>query len=296
MLAKDGSFVFNGLTAAEFTDITIVEFDPGTGEVESNDLANPVFDDKYMGVDFFRPPTWTFTLMVTTSVRGSGRARAVMDTVGRIARAWRSDPASKKAGALAKLSFTFAGSDTRTAYGRPRQFAYEASHSAPLGYATVTVAFELADPIIYGGKSETKTLMSAPPIQSGLKEMLSEPLTVGGESGIRQGVIEDTGGDAPAVFTVKVFGPGRDPSFSIDGNKYAFKGLTLDEGYALVVDSRQGTATYRGGNELSRMSPRSRLKGVRLPASAECEVTFGINDPTGLARCEFSWNPAYYSL
>ncbi|MCQ9385114.1 hypothetical protein [Brevibacterium moorei] len=280
----------NGFTASDTSNVFVQDFDPGTDDVETSDLPNPVFNDTYMGVDFYRGPTWTFTFACLGSTE-----REVMNNVASLKAAWRNETTAKKAGALTALKFNLAGEE-RTVYGRPRRFACNPTRTIVNGYATAQADFVLADPIIYSGASKTQTLNSAPPLSVGLKEPLLEPLTVGGTGGVRQGVIEDTGGEAPAVFVVRVYGPGSDPWFSIDGHKYSFPGLSLAGGKYLNVDSRLGTATYNGANQLSRMSPRSRLKGVRLPASKSCEITFGINDSTGLARCEFWWNPAHYTL
>lgn len=288
MALKAGELYFNGVYAKDFTDIWVKDFDPGVDPVSSTDIENPVFDDTFPGSDFYRGPTWLFELVC------EGKTQAqTLDTVDRLKRAWRPTGA-KRGGVLYPLRFNLAGRD-RVAWGRPRKFSHTPQDTSLQGFVIVEVEFQLLDPLLYAGEPFYRQLSIVPPLARGLKEPLVEPLSTGGPSGVRQGMIEDTGGTAPTPFIVRVYGPIKDPFFSINGRKYGFN-LSLSEGQELVVDSRLGTAKVGSRNALSVMRDRTRLRSVRLPAGKAVEIQFGGSDPTGLSRARFEWSPAFYGL
>lgn len=288
MALKPGEFSFNGVSTSDFSNIWLKHFDPGVEPVQTSDVHNPLYDDTFMGADFYRGPTWVFEVVC----EGDTPAE-VMDNVGRLKRAWRPSGA-KRGGNVYPLRFNFAGRE-RLVWGRPRKLSHSPANTAIQGYVVVELEFTLSDPIVYsGGSLLSVQLRVVPPTARGLKEILVEPLTTGGSTGVRQGQLE-LDGDAPTPFQVTVYGPISKPFFSINGRKYGFN-LNLREGESLSVNSRTGTATVGSKNVIGLMTKRTRLRGVRLPASGKVEVSFGGHDPTGLARCVYAWRTAYHSL
>jgi hypothetical protein len=288
---SDGGIALNGLEVKDFTPIWLRSMDLGPETVEESDIDNPVFDDTYAGVDFYRAPTWTFEIVV----EGDTPAQ-VLDRVGQVKAAWRNQAVAKKGGATSELRVRTAGRE-RLVYGRPRRFACNPAGTALQGFAIIDCDFKLMDPIIYDSTWQSRDLTIVPPLMRGLKEPLNEPLSTGGYA-IRQGVIDQIGGTAPTPFWVDIkagMGPLSRPSFSIGGYKYEFN-FTLPAGRTLQVDSRRGIANVGGTSHLSAMTRRTRLKGVRLPATGGTEISFGGVDDTGTASCRFWWRPAHLTI
>ena len=289
-MSIDGSFRLNGVEARDFTPIWVKSFDPGVEAVETTDLDNPVFDDTYAGVDFFRAPTYTFEIVV----EGSTPAE-VRDRVNQVKKAWRPS-ASKVGGELCEMEVRLAGG-RYVVYGRPRRFACNHARTGLEGYAIIDADFKLMDPLAYRAAWNNRRLDMVPPTMRGLTEPLTEPLSTGGYSH-RQGVIEEVGGTAPTPFMIDVTaGPGGpivDPWVSINGNKYEFD-LTVRENRTLRIDSRRGIALNGGTNALSTMKRRTRLKSVRLP-NGQVEISFGGVNPALDAHATFWWRPADYTI
>lgn len=285
---RDGSISLNGLTVQDFTDIVLTSMDPGVESVETSDIPNPVFDDVYMGVDMFRPPTWTFGI----DVKGGTQAE-MLANVGKVKQAWRNPDTAKRGGATTELHYQIAGRE-RLVYGRPRRFASNPTSRIWERGAAIDCDFQLSDPLHYEAGWRNEKLTIVPPEIRGLKEPLKEPLsTMSGA--IRQGIIEDTDGDAPTPFLIDIHGPIVNPWVSINGHRYGLR-MTLGENQWLRIDSREGVASEGGRSILSLMDDRIRLKGVRLPPNRQVEVSFGGIDPTGRANATYWWRPAYYSI
>src|SRR5699024_11577649 len=116
----------------------------GAESVQTSDLENPIYDDTYAGVDFYRGPTWTFEFVI----EGSSEID-VLDNLDRVKAVWR-DPKYKQAGVTTELAFTVAGR-RRIVYGRPRRFAENDQRTSQQGFISVLAEFQLMDPLQYNG-------------------------------------------------------------------------------------------------------------------------------------------------
>lgn len=284
MALIDGGFSVNGLEVNDFSSIWVREFDPGVDTVDTNDIDSTVYDETYMGVDFYRGPVWTFTLVV----EGSTPAE-VFDRFGEVKAAWRDTTVSKRGGETTELKFRQGGRE-RVVYGRPRQFAGNPSRTALEGWAEIEVQFKLSDPLTYQSEWE--------------KHELTLPAAANDSSfPNRLGSIPLVGGQAPTPFIVDVFPEDAkvvNPVFIMDGRRYEFQ-TTIPKGSWLRVDSRRGFARLGGGsvngrNVIGTMKDRTRLRQVRIPPEGEVEIMAGGSDTSGTARFEFWWRPAYYSF
>lgn len=280
----DGGFSVNGLEVNDFSSIWLEDFDPGVDEVEVSDINSSVYDETYMGVDFYRGPAWTFTVIVEGSTQ-----QEVLDRVGRVKAAWRDTSASKRGGETTELKFRQGGRE-RVAYGRTRRFACNPSRTSLEGWARVELEFKLSDPLVY---------------QSGweMHELILPAAADESTFPSRLGSIPLVGGDAPTPFIVDVFTQDAkvvNPAFIMDGRRYEFE-TTIPRGSWLRVDSRRGFARLGGGsvngrNVIGTMKDRTRLRQVRIPPQGEVEIMAGGSDTSGTARFEYWWRPAYYSF
>ena len=80
------------LVFKDFTNLWVREWEKGAESVQTSDLDNPIYDDTYAGVDFYRGPTWTFEFII----EGSSEID-VLDNLDRVKAVWR-DPKYKQAG------------------------------------------------------------------------------------------------------------------------------------------------------------------------------------------------------
>lgn len=280
MALSDGGIALNGLEVNDFTPIWLQDFDLGAETVGTSDIDSPSFDDTFPGVDFFRAPTWAFTIVVEGST-----AAEVHDRVGLVKAAWREQRTAKRGGALSELRVRLAGRE-RVVFGRPRRFATTAARTAHQGYAVIDCDFKLMDPLVYEAGWQLEKLVI--PASDG-----STFPTVVGE-------IADTGGVEPAPFLVDISardGSLVNPHITIDSERYEFE-LTLAVGERIRIDSRAGTAVRANSNYsvLPNMKKPVRLKTKRLAAGSRIELQFGGRDTTGTAEAEVWWRPAHYTV
>lgn len=279
-----------GLVFQDFTDLWVRDWEKGAESVETSDLDNPIYDDTYAGVDFYRGPTWTFEFVI------EGRDELeVLDNLDRVKAVWR-DPKYKTAGATTELNFTVAGR-TRTVYGRPRRFAENNQRTSQQGYVTVLAEFQLLDPLQYDADWDLTRLNSVPPDTRGLEEHLTEDTLVTDlGSGVRDGQLGVVAGTAPTPFKATIYGPISQPGITIDGKRYQFN-LSLSAGQRLVIDSRTGEVLLNNSKSQNRahtMTVPTQLKGVRLRPGKAVEVSFFGTDPTLTAYVNFAVRAAYH--
>lgn len=282
---RDGEIEVNGLTIKDFSDIVLVDIDPGVEEVETSDLPNPVFDVVYPGRDFYRPPTWVFTF----AVFGDTPAKA-LENLSRLKKAWR-DPIGKRGGDSSELKYWFAGRH-RVIYGRCRRFSHTINNYKR-GEIIVTAEFRMTDPIHY--EQGWKTLEV--PMSWQIYYAYSAGSSLEWRNTYRKKEINPVGGDAPVPFLVDIIGPVRDPGVFIGDHRYTFN-LTVPAGESMRIDTLRGHAMLGGANVLDKMTNRTRLRGVRLPNGA-VEVGLAGQPVVGqgdTGKAIFWWRPAWYGM
>ena len=282
------------LVFKDFTNLWVRDWEKGAEAVQTSDLENPIYDDTYAGVDFYRGPTWTFEFII----EGSSEID-VLDNLDRVKAVWR-DPKYKQAGVTTELAFTVAGR-RRIVYGRPRRFAENDQRTSQQGYISVLAEFQLMDPLQYNGAPndgwDLTRLDSVPPDTRGLEEYLTEDgLTTDLGSGVRDGQLGVVAGTAPTPFRATIYGPISQPGITINGKKYAFD-INLSASQRLVIDSRTGEVLLNNSKSQNRaytMKVPTQLKGVRLPPGKAVEVSFFGIDPTLTAYVYFAVRAAYH--
>lgn len=278
------------LVFKDFTNLWVREWEKGAESIETSDLENPIYDDTYAGVDFYRGPTWTFEFII----EGDTELDA-LDNLDRVKAVWR-DPKYKQAGVTTELAFTVAGR-RRVVYGRPRRFAENDQRTTQQGFISVLAEFQLMDPLHYSGSWDLTRLNSVPPDTRGLEEYLTEDtLTTDFGSGVREGQLGVVAGTAPTPFKATIYGPISQPGITIDGKKYKFD-LNLSASQRLVIDSRTGEVLLNNSKTQNRaytMTQPTQLKGVRLAPGKAVEVSFFGVDSTLTAYVNFAVRAAFH--
>lgn len=280
------------LVFEDFTDLWVREWDKGAESVETSDLDNPIYDDTYAGVDFYRGPTWTFEFIIQADTE-----IGVLDALDRVKAVWR-NPKYKQAGVTTELAFTVAGR-RRIVHGRPRRFAENDQYTTQQGFISVLAEFQLMDPLQYNGAPndgwDLTKLESVPPDTRGLVEYLTEDTLVTDlGSGVRDGQIGVVAGTAPTPFRATIYGPISRPGITINGKKYQFD-TTLTASQRLTIDSRTGEVLRNLSTNMAHtMTEPTQLKGVRLDPGRAYEISFFGTDPTLTAYVYFAVRAAYH--
>lgn len=257
-----------------------------TSDYRTQDTENPVGDGVIFGRDRLTPGTLTLNILVL-----GADAAEVNANLRTLSRAWHTEGDRARPGNLSSLWWEDGGF-RRLVFGRPRNFAV-VNEDSRYGLIRVTAAFRLGDSMSYQfEKTGSLIIRKVPPTSGGLVAPLVAPLTATG-SAARQGLIEDTGGDAPTPFEVKFFGPIQNPFLSGPGWRVKLN-TTLAWDEIITVDTRRGTVTSNlGRNMKPYLDPKSRLRDAKL-APGRTEVQFGGVDPSGAAYVQILWRPAFY--
>lgn len=255
-------------------------------DYRTQDTENPVGDGLLFGRDRLTPGSLTLNVLVL----GQNSAEA-NENLRKLARAWNTAVDRTRPGALTSMWWEDGGR-RRLVYGRPRAFAATNDQSRS-GLIRVTAAFRLADALVYDSVDQREvTIRGVPPISGGLVAPLVDPLTATGTAA-RQGLIEDTGGEAPTPFRAEFRGPIATPFLKGPGWQIRLN-TTLAWDEVITVDTRLGTVTSNLGRNMKPfLDPASRLRDVRL-AAGRTELEFGGVDPTRSAYVRVLWNPAAY--
>lgn len=255
-------------------------------DYRTQDTENPVGDGLLFGRDRITPGSVTLNVLVLGQ-----DAAEVNENLRRLARAWNTAVDRTRPGAVTSMWWEDGG-ERRLIYGRPRSFA-TVNEQSRSGLIRVTAAFRLADALTYDPlDSREVTIRGVPPISGGLVAPLVDPLTATGTAA-RQGLIEDTGGEAPTPFRAEFRGPIATPFLKGPGWQIRLN-TTLAWDETVTADTRTGEVTSNLGRNMKPfLDPASRLRDVRL-AARRTELEFGGVDPTRTAYVRVLWNPAAY--
>lgn len=283
----DRSATINGLHMEVGTPYVLESVDLPSSDFRTQDTDNPVGDGTIMGRDRLTPGTMTLNVHLLGDDSADVNARLRDFT-----RAWNTAVDRTQPGATTSLRWQDGGVP-RLVYGRPRTLAVNNEESRH-GLIRVTAAFKLSDAATYdvGEAQREVRIDSIPPPAGGLIDPLVAPLTATGYA-TRQGLIEDTGGEAPTPFRVVFHGPVSNPFLTGPGWRIKLNtSLAWDE--VVTVDTRTGTVVSNLGRNMKPfLDAKSRLRDVRL-APGRTEIEFGGNDPTRTAYVLVQWQPAFY--
>jgi len=258
-----------------------------SSDFRTQDTDNPVGDGTIFGRDRLSPGSLTLNILVL----GNDSAE-VNSRLRDLSQAWNRAVDRTKPGAVTSMWWEDGGR-RRTVYGRPRSFAV-VNDDSRFGVIRVTAAFKLNDPLVYDTTEAIRSVIvrGVPPISGGLVAPLTAPLTATGTAA-RQGLIEDTGGDAPTPFQVRFHGPISSPWVKAGGWPIKLN-TTLAYDEIVTADTRTGTITSNLGRNMKPfLEAKFRLRDAKL-ATGRTELEFGGVDPTKTAYVEFRWYPAFY--
>lgn len=284
MELEDHDIEIDGYVMGRKHPVFAEDVDTGQIEVRDQDSLNPVGNNIFFGKDYLTPPTWIISIATKAETAENG-----LDALGHVSRIWR---APRGVGKDIKLRYCVAGR-TRFVYGRPRTFGVTPTGAGlNQGIIRALGEFKLTDTYHYEDLLKQVRVDIVPPATGGgLTAPFVAPM-VTTTNGVRQGLIEDSGGNIEAPFELTVHGPISNPVIEAEGWRIA---LTTDLAWdqSLTVDTRKMTITRNDGASLAgTLSRRSRLENARIHPGAN-EFTFTGSDPTGTAYMTISWHPAW---
>lgn len=287
VLVADRTAEINGVKIAVGQPFVFESLELPSSDYRTQDVDNPVGDGRLMGRDRLTPGRATLNVLVL------GEDAAEVETHRRaFTRAWNTAVNRTRPGAVTHLDWRDGGRTTRV-YGRPRTVATVNTDSRH-GLLRLTAAFDLSEAAVYdvGSGPRSVRIDLIPPGGGGLTAPLTAPLMATGMP-VRQGIIQDTGGDAPTPFRVVFRGPISNPWLRGPGWEVRLNtSLAWDE--TVTVDTRTGTVVSSLGRNMKPfLGARSRLRDATLKVGST-ELTFGGNDPTATAFVEVQWTPAFY--
>ena len=157
-----------------------------------------------------------------------------------------------------------------------------------------TAQFQTDSPLHYADTAQQLTLQMAVPSGSVITWPGVWPL-VFSQGSDRQGVIQDVGGDAPTPIIATIRGPVTNPFVEGDGWRIDLN-TTLAYDQSVTVDARARTALRNDGASLAGSLRRTTYLDACRLAPGPAEIRFGGIDPTGTARCDIQWRPAFYGF
>ncbi len=272
---------FGGRSCAGYT---LIEFDPGSPEIISQDQQHPFASTVLMGRDYLGPSSWTWVLSASRDTPA-----LAYETARLFARVWRSALGTPEK--VWPLRFSVDGINVRRVYGRPRRYSGPSWNIRTLqGIADITAEFALSDPVVYEDIETSLTVSILPLTTGGLLAPLRAPLATQVASGSRQGMVT-VGGDLEVPFVFRIKGPIANPRVTAAGWTIALND-TVSSDQIVTVDTRMSTATLQNGSSVAySLSRTSRLNARLRPGNNE--VLFEGSDSTGTSTLTIAWRTGY---
>lgn len=286
----EGGFDLDGYQFGALPNL-VETFDPGTAEWRVQDSDSPTADTRQFGRDLLSGPSWTFELSLHDEPGEGGLLAA-------LSRAWRPEDVRSTPGAYSTLRYCLNGR-TRRVYGRPRRFTPQPDNRFEDGLLPVTCDFATLTPYTYADAERESQVSLVPAQGGGFTFPAAMPLYTEA-TGTRDGIVNDTGTEAPAPVVVTFTANGSpltNPWVSGPGWRLALN-ATLPYDGSVTIDARPWVATvldHRGASLAGDLSRTSRLSEARLQPGPAA-LSFGGISPTGAASCSVRWRPTYYSL
>lgn len=284
MELEDHDIEIDGYILGRKHSVFAEDIDTGQIEVRDQDSLNPVGNNIFFGRDYLTPPMWTIAIATK-----AGNAENGLNALGHVSKVWR---APRGIGEDIKLRYHVAGR-TRFVYGRPRTFGTVPTGAGlNQGIIRALGEFKLTDTNHYDDTLKQVRVDIVPPLTGGgLTAPFVAPM-VTTTNGIRQGRIDDAGGNTGTPFELTIYGPISNPVIESDDWRISLKtSLAWDQ--SLTVDTRKMTITRNDGASLAgTLSRKSRLEKARINPGNN-EFTFTGTDPTGTAYMIIAWHPAW---
>lgn len=287
-MLEHGQFALDGHVFGEGHAVYAAHVTHGGQAWRTDDVANPVGHNLWMGTDYADLQPIVLDLKIT----GDNPAAAT-EELERFAGMWRA-AGRRGPGAESVLSWGMHGR-TRRVYGRPRSFTPENGDLYVLETAPGEATFQPNGPYVYDDTARELPLTITPGKAGGLVFPIVFPWgTVQG--GSRQGVVEDGGGTvATDDVTLTVRGPINRPIIRGAGWQVALD-TSLAWDRSITIDARRLTALWDNGSSAAGvLSRRTRLSDIRIPTGPS-EIRFEGEDQSGTSQLLVSWRPAYTSI
>lgn len=288
-LLKDGDFELDGYLTGERLGVYLRDIDLGSVGFRDQDSPVPNGDALMFGRDTLAGPEWGLAF----SANHGRDQQAARSAIGKLAAAWNGAASRATPGAVSVLRYRLAG-ETRRVYGRPRAFSMDPALLFIMGLGRASGKFQTDSPLHYADTAQQLTLQMAVPSGSVITWPGVWPL-VFSQGSDRQGVIQDVGGDAPTPVTATIRGPVTNPFVEGDGWRIDLN-TTLAYDQTVTVDARARTALRNDGASLAGSLRRTTYLDACRLAPGPAEIRFGGIDPTGTARCDIQWRPAFYGF
>lgn len=275
-------------------------FNPDMGGWRTQDFEHPTGDGGVPGRDFKEIGSWGFKLFTIAE-----DPVAALEDMAQLASVWPPEWLVETPLALVPLRYRLAGR-TRRVYGRPRRWTAPPSNQLMNGYIPITCDFSVFNPLFYDDVEQTFdiTIGQGTTGGGGLRSPLTAPMRTTGVSKPASRYLE-VGGDRATWPVIELQG-GINPWVEISGTEMrqgrevpfiwrcrALRSMNWDE--KVTVDTRPWvrSSTINGG--YARLSPDSRLAGMKLPPGRHF-VRFGSDSAATPSTITVRWRDANSSL
>lgn len=288
MTLEHGQFSLDGYVFGEGHGVYAAHVTHGGQAWRTDDVANPVGHNLWMGTDYADLQPIVLDLKIT----GDNPAAAT-EELERFAGMWRA-AGRRGPGQESVLAWGMHGR-TRRVYGRPRSFTPENGDLYVLETAPGEAMFQPNGPYVYDDTARELPLTITPGEAGGFVFPVEFPwgTTIAGR---RDGIIPDGGGTVPTddvTFTIR--GPIARPKVTGPGWELALA-TTLQWDQQIEISVRRRTVLREnGGSAAGALSRRTRLADVTIPPGPS-EIGFEGEDTTGTSQLLVQWRPAFESI
>lgn len=266
-------------------------WDTGDAEWITQDSFNQVRGNRNFGRDTLSGPTWTWAMHVNRS-----DTIEALESLGELRTAWIAQDAIDEPGRMSIVRYQV-GERIRRVYGRPRKWAAPPSNRILGGYIPITATFDTVDSLMYDDEADSTTINFVNESDGGFTFPVTFPTTTL-PAGQREGAIH-VGGKVPTYPIIRFTGPITDPYLTC-GDLWTLKlNMSILPGHYVEIDTRPWKlSVLRDGlySEAGKLSRRTWLKDIILPADGPQDLAFGGVSEEGTATATVSWRNAYASI
>jgi hypothetical protein len=263
-------------------------FDPGAGNVSTQDTDNETDGTTMFGVDKFLGDTWAWDLHVNRH-----SVADALETLRAFRLAWRGRATKKVVGKQMIVRYCLEG-ETRRIYGRTQRFAAPPDNQILSGYVPITCDFKASTALTFADTLQSTAINFVVESSGGLVFPATFPVAPLPDGQREGGIV--VGGNAPAYPEITIIGPITNPWVQWAGRKWTFN-VTVPSGQPFVVDTRpwKQTLTLSGANVPGAMGRRQYMYDMTIDPGGH-EVIFGGNSAEGTAICTFAWRDAFEGM
>lgn len=293
---RESQWELGGVVFGATRPVDVAVFEPGDGELSTNDLAPPGRDGTVFGRDYRAGPLLTWEMFTTTWTASDGHA--VWQELARVwdARATRLEPR-----AVVPLRMRLPGSRTVVTYGRPRRFEVAEAGLLRIGRVQLVADFQCATSLFFAdsddgggsGGQQSITLTLVAEGGGGITWPVTWPITWA-DAGERQDAVVNAG-DSPSWPVITFEGPVAQPSIELVGTGLSLRlDTTLAFDRSVTIDTRPWVRTVLrdDGASMAGTLRGASLAEFQLPVGQTILAYRGI-DMSGQSTCTVAWRDAY---